>query len=746
MQRIPRRLTTPLLVTVMSLFATVAAIGTPATADDGVAAPATAGTVTADTGGSAPDQGAPKYYDSGHAPVPYMGWNTYYGRFLPYSSDPDKYLGAPAIKRVARHLVDSGLAAAGYTIVWIDGGWNLAATESGGDPLSHSMGRDAQGDLRYDPERWRFDPARPVDAETNGLRQLTDYLHSLGLKAGIYTDAGPEIPANCGIGSGGHYKQDADRFVAWGFDAVKVDFLCGVAAGLDPATAYRQVSQAVAGRMILNICNPVTTDWGNYPLERTAIHSYSFGATIADSWRTGTDSAFLDSDGNEWSYFRRALGVNEYHPEANGPGHYNDPDYLLPDHGLTFEEARAQFGMFAIMAAPLVIGTDVTAFDAATTELFTNPEVIAVDRDPLAIQGVRVASPGYGLEVYGKRLAVRGTRAVALLNASESDASVTVNFADTGLAGAVRVRRLWERQDAGSFSDSYTTTVPRHGVVLLKLTGTESVLGADLGGEATASPAFAWQDATHAVAFVRRADGALWEQRSQDGTWSRRWTRLGGPVGGVILGQPAVVAGRDRIDVFVRGIDRGVWQRTHTGKKWGPWRPRGGSAADGPAVAWTEPDSWTLFVTGTDGRVKYRTAASNWTDLGSPAGGVVYGRPSAAVRPDGGVELAVRGNDDHLYLRTFSGGQWSGWVLGDGTISGSPTLTATPTGMSVFARAADYKLWRRDFAGGQWGGWYQPASWAADTFTGALGVAPAADGRISAVVNGTDGHVHLTTL
>ncbi|GAA0382604.1 hypothetical protein GCM10009530_36750 [Microbispora corallina] len=703
-------------------------------------------TTTAAAADQGADQGAPAYYDSGLAPVPYMGWNTYYGGFLPYTSDPDKYLGAQAIKRVARHLVDSGLAAAGYTIVWIDGGWNLAADQSGGDPVSHSMGRDARGDLRYDPERWRFDPARPADAETNGLRQLTGYLHALGLKAGIYTDAGPDIPGSCGVSSGGHYQQDADRFVSWGFDAVKVDFLCGVAAGLDPATTYRQVSQAVAGRMILNICNPVTTDWGNYPVERTAVHSYSFGATIADSWRTGTDSAFFDSDGNEWAYFRRTIGVNSYHPEANGPGHYNDPDYLLPGHGLTFEEGRAQFGMFAIMAAPLVIGTDVTAFDAATTQMLSNPEVIAVDRDPLGIQGVRVASPGDGLEVWSKRLSARGTRAVALLNASESDASMTLNFSDAGLGGPVRVRRLWERQDAGTFTTSYTTTVPRHGVVLLTLAGAESVLGTDLGGDATASPAFAWQDATHAVAFVRGGDGALYEQRSTGGAWSRQWTRLGGPVGDAILGQPAVVARRNRLDLFVRGTDSAVWQRTYTGGKWGRWHSWGGTAADGPAVAWRSPDSWTVFVTGPDGRVSYRTGTSGWADLGSPAGGVVYGRPSAAARPDGGVELAVRGNDDHLYLRTLSGGRWDGWRPGDGTISGSPTVTATPAGMSLFARAADYKLWRRDFADGQWGGWYQPASWAGDTFTGALGAAAAPDGRVSAAVNGTDGHVHLTTL
>ncbi|ETK37014.1 hypothetical protein MPTA5024_06230 [Microbispora sp. ATCC PTA-5024] len=101
---------------------------------------------------------------------------------------------------------------------------------------------------------------------------------------------------------------------------------------------------------------------------------------------------------------------------------------------------------------------------------------------------------------------------------------MTLNFSDTGLGGPVRVRRLWERQDAGTFTTSYTTTVPRHGVVLVTLTGAESVLGTDLGGDATASPAFAWQDATHAVAFVRGTDNAVWQRTYTGGKWGR-WLR-----------------------------------------------------------------------------------------------------------------------------------------------------------------------------------------------------------------------------
>ena len=133
------------------------------------------------------------------SPTPYMGWNTYYGLGGDFTD--------ATIRSVADSLVSRGLKKAGYDIVWLDGGWQ--ADES----------RSAAGDLQPNPAKF-----------PNGLKPLVDYIHSKGLKAGIYTDAGPYIPGRCGLGSGGYYQRDADQFAAWGFDAVKVDYLCGIAA------------------------------------------------------------------------------------------------------------------------------------------------------------------------------------------------------------------------------------------------------------------------------------------------------------------------------------------------------------------------------------------------------------------------------------------------------------------------------------------------------------------------------------
>jgi alpha-galactosidase len=201
------------------------------------------------------------------SPTPYMGWNTYYGLGGDFTED--------TIKSVADSLVSRGLAKAGYDIVWLDGGWQA------------DQSRSAAGDLVPNPAKF-----------PNGLKPLVDYIHSKGLKAGIYTDAGPYIPGKCGLGSGGYYQHDADTFAAWGFDAVKVDYLCGIAANLDPKTVYTEFAQALRNNashrpMIFNLCNPVTSpDWGNYPESQQSINSWSYAPGIAQSWRTYTDVGF----------------------------------------------------------------------------------------------------------------------------------------------------------------------------------------------------------------------------------------------------------------------------------------------------------------------------------------------------------------------------------------------------------------------------------------------------------------------
>jgi alpha-galactosidase len=677
------------------------------------------------TATAATDQGPPAPLAGGPDPTPYMGWNTYYG------------LGAPTeaqVKSVAAFIVSSGMRDAGYKYVWLDGGWQ-------GTPS-----RNAAGNLVADPTRF-----------PHGIPSLVTYLHGLGLKVGIYTDAGTYDPAHCGLGSGGHYQTDANQFAAWKVDAIKVDFLCGIAQNLDPATVYTQFSAAVARThrpMLLNLCDPVTSGWGDYPLTEQAGYAYSYGPSIADSWRTDTDIAFGSPTAGEWADVLRNMDDNAAHPEANGPGHYNDPDYLVPMRQLATgglelsqEESTTQLVMWAEMASPLMVGSDPRTLPNSMIDTLDNPEIVGVDQDPLAIQGVRVATSSTG-DVYSKVLSGTGARAVVLLNRSDAPASMSVSFASAGLSGTVSVRDLRARTNRGRFTSSYTTTVPAHGTAFLRLSGTDLVPGTDLGGSATDGPALVRFDDTHAATFARATDGSLRENIQRGSTPSTRWSDLGGPTGGRILGQPAAYGSAGgRIDVFVRGTDDHAYQRTFDGTRWGRWTDLGGTLTDSPTVAFTSPTSWTVFATGADGQIWQRSRANgHWTSIGAPNGATVSGRPSA-VTDANGTYVAVRTPDDQVWWRTSdAAGTWSAWTALGGTVSDSPTLLATNGRVYLFARASDYTLWQRNFVDGAWGGWFPRSEFASGSFDGALATAAGANGSAWVAVRGVDGRVHQTVL
>jgi alpha-galactosidase len=669
------------------------------------------------------DQGAPAYYDSGLARTPYMGWNSYFG------------VGAASeenVTAVAGFLVSSGLAKAGYDIVWIDGGWNAKPP------------RDGDGRLVPDPARF-----------PSGFTRLVDSLHRKGLRAGIYTDAGAWDGVNCAAGSGGgYYEADARQFAAWRFDAIKVDFLCGIAQNLDPAEAFTQFSAAVrkAGRpMILNLCNPVTDEWGvPHTPNQVAGIAYTYGPRVGDSWRTSTDVAFGTPYEGIWRDVLRNMDRNAAHPEAQGPGHYNDPDYLIPmrkteqgTYELNEEESTTQLVMWAEMAAPLIIGSDPRTLPPSMIDTLRNPEIIAVDQDPLAVQGVRVASTG-DTDVYSKVLSRDGERAVVLLNRGEAPARLTVDFADTGLRGTVRVRDLRARQDRGTATGSYSTTVPAHGTAFLKLAGETAVPGMDLGGTTSASPALVRFDDGNAVVFARDTTGVLRQRSMVDGHWGR-WTGLGGPTHGKVLGQPAAFASPGRIDLFVRGTDNAAYQRTYENHGWGTWQRLGGTLTDSPSVAFTGPDDWTLFVRGADGRVWTRDRTAGWTSLGAPGGTPIYGRPGAATISTGTL-VAVRMPDDSIWYRKKTGGSWSDWAGLGGVVSGSPTLVASADRVYLFARAGDYTLWQTNFVDGAWGGWFKRNEYASNSLVGAAGAAAGADGSAWLAVRGPDGAVHQAVL
>lgn len=374
------------------------------------------------------------------SPTPYMGWNTYYA----FGGDPTE----AEIKSTADFLVSSGLRKAGYEYVWIDGNW-AAPTP-----------RSAAGDLTPNPAQF-----------PNGLAPLVDYIHSKGLKAGIYTDAGPYIPGKCGLGSGGYYQRDADQFAAWKFDAVKVDYLCGIAADLDPKTVYTEFAQALRNNaskrpMIFNLCNPVTSpDWGNYPEEQQSTYSWSYAPKIAQSWRTYTDVGFVDEI--KFKDVLRNYDANARHPEAAGPGHFNDPDYLGPEHGMSDEEFRTQMTLWSVAAAPLVIGSDVTKLGKTSLSTLSDPDVLAINQDPAVVQAVRVGPAGT-TETWVKRLA-NGDRAVVLLNRGDSPATLTTKASSVGLSGdRFSLKNAWTDQVTES-AGTISAAVPAHGAALFRV-------------------------------------------------------------------------------------------------------------------------------------------------------------------------------------------------------------------------------------------------------------------------------------
>ncbi|MFI7606319.1 NPCBM/NEW2 domain-containing protein [Micromonospora sp. NPDC049366] len=468
----------PVLTAVLAL--TAGLLTAPAPAQAAPAATPGAGT------GTAPSQVL--------SPTPYQGWNTYFGLGGNFSEQ--------SVREVADALVDRGLAKAGYDIVWLDGGWQ--------DPEP----RTAAGDLQAD--RTRF---------PNGLKPLVDYIHGKGLRAGIYTDAGPYIPGKCGLGSGGgYYQRDADQFAAWEFDAVKVDFLCGIAADLDPKTVYTEFAHALrnnaSGRpIIFNLCNPVTSpDWGNYPEEQQSTYSWTYAPAIAQSWRTYTDVGFVGDI--KFKDVLRNYDANARHPEVAGPGHFNDPDYVAPELGMTDEEFRTQMSLWAVAAAPLVIGSDVRKLSQTSVDILADADMLAINQDRAGVQAVRVGPAGT-TETWVKRLA-DGGRAVVLLNRGESPTVQTTTGAKIGLSGTrFTVRNAWTDQVTES-AGTISAAVPAHGAALLRVTPARALPGVPhvtaglptvttVGGAASpanATPVLAGGDEARVEVAVRN-DGLL---------------------------------------------------------------------------------------------------------------------------------------------------------------------------------------------------------------------------------------------
>ncbi|MEU3508274.1 ricin-type beta-trefoil lectin domain protein [Streptomyces longwoodensis] len=371
--------------------------------------------------------------DSGLARTPPMGFNNW------NTTGCGPRFNEAMVKGIVDTFISEDLKDAGYTYINLDDCWALPS-------------RDSSGNLVPDPVRF-----------PNGIKTVADYVHSKGLKFGLYSSAGTKTCADNGFpGSLGHEKQDAALWASWGVDYLKYDNCNN--AGVDARTRYKAMGDALAatGRPILySIC-----EWGsNQP--------WNWAPTMGNAWRTTGDI------NDTWS--RMIQNAHESQPRAQyaKPGAWNDPDMLeVGNGGMTDTEYRTHFSLWAQMAAPLLIGSDVRTASPATLTILKNKDVIAVDQDPLGKQGTVVSASG-GLVVMTKQLA-NGDRSVTLTNETGSPQTVSTAAAATGLpaASSYRLFNLWSKV-VSSTSGTISASVPAHGTVMYRVSvGTGSSLRA----------------------------------------------------------------------------------------------------------------------------------------------------------------------------------------------------------------------------------------------------------------------------
>ncbi|KAH9781147.1 alpha-galactosidase 2 [Citrus sinensis] len=349
--------------------------------------------------------------DNGLGRAPPMGWNSWNH----FGCNIQEKL----IRETADAMVTSGLAALGYQYINLDDCWA-------------ELNRDSKGN--FVPKASAF-PA--------GIKALADYVHAKGLKLGIYSDAGTQTCSKTMPGSLGHEEQDAKTFASWGVDYLKYDN-CFNTALLN------------SGRPIFfSLC-----EWGR---EDPA----TWAPKIGNSWRTTGDIK------DNWNSMTSLADQNDKWASYAGPGGYNDPDMLeVGNGGMTTEEYRAHFSIWALAKAPLLIGCDIRAMDKITFEILGNKEVIAVNQDKLGVQGKKVKKEG-DLEVWAGPLS--GNRvAVVLWNRGSSKATVTANWSDIGLklnhSTVVNARDLWQHKTILPINGQIAANLESHACKMFVLT------------------------------------------------------------------------------------------------------------------------------------------------------------------------------------------------------------------------------------------------------------------------------------
>jgi alpha-galactosidase len=364
--------------------------------------------------------------------TPPLGWNSWNG----FGCDVTE----ANVRAAADAMVASGLINHGWTYINIDDCWEA--------------GRDGDGKIL-------------ANEKFPDMKALTSYVHSKGLKIGLYSSPGPKTCAGH-EGSYQHEQLDARQYADWGFDYLKYDWCSygGIVPHPDhpgllkPYQVMRAALDQAPRDIVFSLCQ---YGMGNV---------WEWGAEVGGNcWRTTGDIT------DTWSSMSRIGFGQAGHEKYAGPGHWNDPDMLVVGYvgwsarvrptRLTPNEQYTHISLWCLLCSPLLIGCDMTKLDDFTLNLLTNDEVLEVNQDELGRQAGRVSKNG-SVEVWAKDMS-DGSKVVGLFNLGEEETKVSAAWADLGITGKRKVRDLWRQQDLGRFSDQFQTEVARHGVVLVKL-------------------------------------------------------------------------------------------------------------------------------------------------------------------------------------------------------------------------------------------------------------------------------------
>jgi alpha-galactosidase len=358
--------------------------------------------------------------DNKLARTPPMGWNSW--NFFARRIDD------AAVRGMADAMASNGMKAAGYTYINIDDTWEGT--------------RDAEGNIR-------------TNEKFPDMKALADYVHSKGLKIGIYSSPGPKTCAGF-EGSYAHEEQDAKTWAAWGIDYLKYDW-CSATRAFKPEqerVVYQKMAEALraTGRPIVySLC------------QYGAVHVEQWGAQAGGNlWRTTGDIR------DQWESMSK-IGFDQQQGLAKyaGPGHWNDPDMLEIGNGkMTDAEYRTHMSLWAMLAAPLLAGNDIRTMSDETKAILLNADVIAVDQDKLGAEGTRISKEGT-LEIWVKPMA-DGGKTIAIFNRGDEPVFRSFDLTQYGASKSSKMRDLWSHTDAGKASTPYSVQIASHAVVMLR--------------------------------------------------------------------------------------------------------------------------------------------------------------------------------------------------------------------------------------------------------------------------------------